>query len=503
MELKNNYYSYQINSRYTPFEGNNLYNDMSKQNRNFISADSSSRENENKYNKIIKEIRNEIKEMTDNLRSFKNNTDNYIKNKRNNLKKDRNYSLDVMRASPHQDGLLGDTIRVLNGYKYNFNSHPYEYNTLSNYYKSKNLYNDRYGNIYNENDRTYKELNNIFKSNKGKDNTITRYLTKNNYNSIDISNKPNKAFNFNISQNINRPITNISYNFTKSSDGSNINNILKNYNQKAYSVKKYKGQNPNRLANEEQYLMNEKDQLKNKVIITNNQNKYYQSQLQSKDAFIQKLKEEINSLINRNDKSIPLDNEKEQIMNKNFKLIEENENLRLRLKNLVENDKRNMKNKIKNNILNITKNGGQNKTLEYWKNQYSKMNIINNKLKNEVDTLIKGKKISNEASLKEIKQLTDEKNKIMKEKEELENKLKTNINANDENEENKIFNDKIILLNKEIEQKNNDIEQLNKLNKEKENKINELIKNNAENEEENKKLKDNINNIKKENEKLK
>jgi hypothetical protein len=215
MELKNNYYSYQINSRYTPFEGNNLYNDMSKQNRNFISADSSSRENENKYNKIIKEIRNEIKEMTDNLRSFKNNTDNYIKNKRNNLKKDRNYSLDVMRASPHQDGLLGDTIRVLNGYKYNFNSHPYEYNTLSNYYKSKNLYNDRYGNIYNENDRTYKELNNIFKSNKGKDNTITRYLTKNNYNSIDISNKPNKAFNFNISQNINRPITNISYNLLK------------------------------------------------------------------------------------------------------------------------------------------------------------------------------------------------------------------------------------------------------------------------------------------------
>ena len=295
MELKSNYYSYHINRRYSPFEGNNLYDDMSKQNRNFISADSSSREKEGKYN-TIKELRKEIQEMTDNLRSLNNNTDEYLMNKRNNLKNVRNYSLDAMRATPYQDSLLGETIKVLNNYKSNFNSHPYEYNTLNNYYKNKILYNDRYGNTFNENDRTYKDLNNIFKTNQKTNNTITRYITKNNYYYKDLSNKPNKAFNFNNSLNMKRPISNISYNFTRSSIGSNNNNIRNRYNQKAYSVNKYEKKNPNKLVNGQKYLLNENDQLKNKINLTNNQNKYYQSQLQSKDVFIQKLKEEINYL---------------------------------------------------------------------------------------------------------------------------------------------------------------------------------------------------------------
>ena len=306
MEKKNNYYSYQINRRYIPFEGKNYYNVMAKQNRNLKSADISYRQNEDIHN-TIKELRKQVQEISDTIKNYTNNTDEYLKNKRNNLKNDRNYSMDVMRSTPHQDGLLGETIKVLNGYKNNYNSPPYEYNTLNSYYKNRDFFNDRYKNTMNENDRAYKELNNIFKKNQRSNNTISRYLTKNNYNSIDKYGTPNKAFNFNIRQNFNIPSTNISYNFTKSSNGSNITNILKKYSQKAYNVKKYEKQNPKKITNEQQNLVNENDQLKNKVILTNNQNKYYQSQLQNKELCIQKLKDEINSLIKNNNNNIPLD----------------------------------------------------------------------------------------------------------------------------------------------------------------------------------------------------
>ena len=75
-----NYYSYQINRRYIPFEGKNYYNVMAKQNRNLKSADISYRQNEDIHN-TIKELRKQVQEISDTIKNYTNNTDEYLKNK--------------------------------------------------------------------------------------------------------------------------------------------------------------------------------------------------------------------------------------------------------------------------------------------------------------------------------------------------------------------------------------------------------------------------------------
>ena len=430
MERINKFYSPLDNNRYSSFQSNNFAYESSKDN-NDLNTEITVRDKKVLDNSL-KEIRREINEMSNKIKQLNNKTDKIIQNKNNKFKNFRSNSFNLEKMIPNKnyDNLRSQKIGLNNNFMLNsfYNSNNLK-NTQNNF-----LQNNRYQNCPKNN---FNNTANMFYKPNGNNNIpILNYSNyknnKYNYNNINNINnisQPKKIYN---QQNINyRAMTDLNPNNSNNSNKINIKNIN---NTKALSV--------------------DNDNISEKL--KSNEMYYYLSQIKQKDDMIKTLKEEINKIIkykkqNENiNNNINNNNEpQDQILKKNRELIEENEKLKLKLKNQIETERKIMKDKIKTNIMNNSQ-GDEiikiNNQIEYWKDEYDKLYAENITLKKNVDNLTNENDLLKNDS-ETLKNMKKDITIIMKEKEDLELQLKNN-------KDNQSFLDKINALNKEIEEKN-------------------------------------------------
>ena len=422
-DRKNNFFSPIINKRYisNKSNNNNLFSyESTKDNNDFNNG--ISLKDQKVLNYSLKELRREIKEMSDNIKKLNSETDKFIQNKNNNLKNFRSNSLNIPKQEIDIRNKNNDLSRnlIINKYCTN-NSHNF-------------LKNNQYQNYRNIMSNT----EDIYYMPNGNNNIPIKnyYNYKNNKNNLSNISEPNKIYN---QQNINYITNNDSYYSTQNNFMKNYNNNINNNRALSVDNDKISQHNQNKKVNNlfnqnNNYLLNENKENKNPIKIKSNDINYFITQIKQKDDLIQKLKEEISKIFqykNQIGKSNN-NNEPKQILKKNRELIEENEKLKLKLKNQIENERNIMKDKIKTNILNNSQSDEIikiNNQIEYWKDEYDKLYAENITLKKKLDNLTNENELHiNEIeklknSKKDIKKIINEKNKIMKEKEDLEMKL--------------------------------------------------------------------------------
>ena len=402
MERINKFYSPLDNNRYSSFQSNNFAYESSKDN-NDLNTEITVRDKKVLDNSL-KEIRREINEMSNKIKQLNNKTDKIIQNKNNKFKNFRSNSFNLEKMIPNKnyDNLRSQKIGLNNNFMLNsfYNSNNLK-NTQNNF-----LQNNRYQNFPKNN---FNNTANMFYKPNGNNNIpILNYSNyknnKYNYNNINNINnisQPKKIYN---QQNINyRAMTDLNPNNSNNSNKINIKNIN---NTKALSV--------------------DNDNISEKL--KSNEMYYYLSQIKQKDDMIKTLKVEINKIIkykkqNENiNNNINNNNEpQDQILKKNRELIEENEKLKLKLKNQIETERKIMKDKIKTNIMNNSQ-GDEiikiNNQIEYWKDEYDKLYAENITLKKNVDNLTNENDLLKNDS-ETLKNMKKDITIIMKEKEDL------------------------------------------------------------------------------------
>ena len=492
MKLTNNYYLQNRNNNFYSGRSANVYPSESSKDNTELSP-----KQKKDLDYSLKELRREINEMSNNLHNLNRQTDKYISDKTYSLNSIRSNSSNPKKISISSTNILDNSNNNLNN-NLIYNEYSYKNNNrnrnkivqLKNKELEKyNKFNSKVNNIINDD---YNGGNNIQGLNYSNYNKINHNYNGNYTNASD----PNKMYNLQLQNN----------NYFTQQNAINNKNKRNNINNRALSVdtnnlsENYRNQNEKmqKLINERKYLIKENQEFKNKI-------NYYMAQLNQKDSFIEKLKEETQKFIQMKNKPNNMNINEEQILAKNRELIEENEKLKIKLKNQIENGKKIVKDKIRSNILNNSHSDEIikiNNQVEYWQNEYDKLYAEKITLEKNLEILKNDNEVLNNnyedsKRLKnELIKLNEEKNEIIKEKENIELKLKNNI------KENNMLNEKINILKSEIEEKKNEnvktlqkMEEINKLNKEKEKIINDLnnrIKNNQ-------KI---INDIKEENKKL-
>jgi hypothetical protein len=252
------------------------------------------------------------------------------------------------------------------------NEYSYNNNNINNFRSGENLFLNNY---YSQNIRN-RENDNIYGQNQSNSPLVIKYANYKQYKNNMPNNIPETEKVFNAQNN----------NYVGVQNNNILRNKKKTNNLKAFSVdnnnqnRQDNNNQINKIITENDYLVKENNEAKNQL-------NYYTSQIEQRDNQIKKLKQEINKVnyLNNNIYKSNIirksDQELEPVMRKNKELIEENEKLKLKIKNYIENEKKYVKDKIKNNInaQNIEKN--ENNTIDYWKNEYDKIYAENLTLK--------------------------------------------------------------------------------------------------------------------------
>ena len=449
----------------------------------------------------IKELRSDIKRMLSNLNDVNQKTNEFINNKNYNSKNVRSNSINYIKRGNINRNLIDDDDDYINS-NMRYNQYHYENKNLNKQeFNNPNMdinNNMRFNknNTYNK-DKEYKgnsvrnkNKNQIMKYNSFKNKIINNYPKSNNVLEL-FNGVPNNGTSI-------RPnIRTIEKSITNSPFHSDTNNQYNNKsnNKRAFSVDNENDISDNfndentitKIMNGYTSLQNDLRDSQNQLKVKGNQLKFYLSEIQKRDNFINQLREEL-----RHAPKAKIFSEKDRnyILKKNRDLIEENEILKIKIKNQIEYEKKIVKDKIKSNINNNNQNDEIikfNREIGYWKKEYDKKNDENLNLVKDIETIKKeNNKLINDNKILEnnkkgFKKIINEKNRLEKENKELKKKLNsgrsqsyTNIrNSNNNNlnkkkkSENDDLNNKITDLIEE-NKKLNDLLKQNSLNYEKE-----------------------------------
>ena len=374
------------NNRYlsedtTNFSLNEISKESNHLNPNYSLGD------KNFIDKSLKDLRRDIKKMSENIQKLNNETNEFIRNK-NKVKNFRSFSYNGNKIIPNQGDVLRNTKQILNNnlvlneFAYNnMNNNNINLKSFNNYYL-KNYENEMQVNLYKQN--IDKDI--FYKPNQNTNHKIIRYFNyKKNKSNILNNNttEPKKIYNIKNSYENNQ-------NFPRNAKNNNLRALSVDFDN-LYKHSQNQDKKLNNILSEKNILLKEKNEAKNQI-------DNYISQIMEKDILIEKLKEEIKKtkmLRQSNDKTSKKtmnNSEHQQILRKNKDLIEENEKLKLKIKNQIENDKKIIKDKIKNNIKNNIQNEDvikQNNQMNYWKKEYDKLYVENMTLKKSIENLTK------------------------------------------------------------------------------------------------------------------
>ena len=355
--------------------------------------------NDKKYlDYSIKELRTDIKRMSDNLKDISQKTNEFINNKTNNLKNFRSYSTNYIQR--------GNINRIPMDYennKNNLQNNEYAYlenniNTQKYFYQNNNdningRYFDRNDYIHNNDlsGNSFRNPNNnqIVKYNSFKHQIINKYPKSKNVLEI-LKVVPNNATRI-------RPnIRTIEKSEKRSYPNPRTQNQNDSYKKRAFSVdndlssESFNNENPmTNIMNEYTSLKNELKDSHNQLKVKSNQIKYYLSEIKKRDNFINQLR---NELTQAPKAKIFSERDRENILKKNKDLIEENEKLRIKIKNQIEYKKKIVEQKIKSNIENNYQSDEiekLNREIEYWKIEYDKKNSENLNLIKNIENIRK------------------------------------------------------------------------------------------------------------------
>ena len=432
----------------------------------------------------IKELRTEIKRMFDNLNDVHQKTNEYINNKNinsNQYRKNSNYlSVDKIRRNDMNDNRDKRNLKY-NEYSYKYrNMQPSSRNMYSGNSNNDNRYNNNiiaynnYNYYNNNNDYT----GNTFRNANASNNQILRY---NNFKTkiIPKSNNVVKLFE-EIPKNANRYVPNIK-NMEKSKTITNFYSSKSNpryQNRTNKSGKNFSYDNEidsenqevpiNNIMEEYTLLQNKLEDTNGKLRIKNLQLNNYISEIQKRDEYIQRLKDEIN---NGPKARVFTERDRENIIKRNRDLVEENEKLNLQIKNMMENNKKMVQDKIRN-MANNNQSEENNRVIAFLKEECDKKNMDNinltknlENMKKEFNIIMNNNKILEE-NKKGFKKIVTEKNKLEKENADLKLKLRNYSSAN-------IFHKKTIEDKENVFNSNNENKKLKKENENMNKKINE------------------------------
>ena len=398
----------------------------------------------------IKELRTEIKRMFDNLRDVNQKTNEYIINKNsinyyNPRKANKYLSVDRTRSIELNDKTEKNNLKY-NDYSYKYRNlesasrNMYSNNNNDNRYNNNIIAYNNY-NYYNNNGDTFRNANN---------NPIIRYNNfKNKNDIIQKTNKIVKLYNTNAPKDSNRIAPNIKSieksktvnSFYSKPNVQYQNRTNKNRRNFSYdnnfNIDSAETPLSNEIMNEYTLIKNRLEDSNGKLKIKEMQLKNYQSEIMKRDEYIKKLKDEI---YNGPKARMFTERDRENILNRNRELVEENEKLNLQIKNLMENGKKMLQDKIKN-MTNNNQNENNtkdnlNKSLAHWKEDYDKKNneyidLLKNfeNLKKEYNIVLNNNKIL-ENNNKNFKKVMNENKKLLKENTDLRIKIRNNSSTN-------------------------------------------------------------------------
>ena len=257
------------------------------------------------------ELNKDLNSLTNNNNKIKEQTNGFETKNNCNLRHFRSRS-DVDQKSDENNIVL-QTIKILN-----YNGNNVNKNLVYNEYNNNNLRSAE---------------NNYLKNHE--------FLKAFNKKPINYKFEPKEIRNDNILRYANFKLLK-----NKTMDVNNPKNRnAKSLNKNSHNSKDKQKENMVKLINDNKYLYKENKEIKKKMNSKTKELDKYISQLKAKDKSIQKLRENLN--IKNNHKYNLTDNEKEQIAQKNIKLMEENEQLKLKIREQIEKDKNIMKDRKK------------------------------------------------------------------------------------------------------------------------------------------------------------
>ena len=381
----------------------------------------------------IKELRTEIQRMFNNLEDVSQKTNEFINNKKMNLKNFRSKSINYIKnGNTNRNNIIDDDINNSNmryseyHEKKNINRPKYINRNMdinnNMRFNKRNKYNKK--NEYNGNSFRNKNYNQIVKYNSFKNQNINNYPNSNNVLEI-FKGVPNNGTRItpNI-KSIEKSITSSPFHSDEDYQYHNNSN-----NKRAFSIDSENDISDNfnnentlsKLMNDYTSLQNDLKDSKNQLKVKANQLKFYFTEIQKRDNFIKQLRDELRLAPKA---KILSEKDRNYMLKKNRDLIEENEKLKIKIKNQIEYEKKIVKDKIKSNITNNNQNDEIikiNREIEHWKEEYDKKNnensnLLNNieAIKKEYNKLINDNKIL-ENNKKGFKKIITENNKLAKE----------------------------------------------------------------------------------------